>query len=280
MHPRELLEANLGVVERAIAAVCAHSSLHSADAADFASVVKLALIENDYAILRKWERRSSFATYITIVVRRLLVDHQRSAGRWYASAAARRQGEAAVLLERLLTRDARAFDEAAAVVRAIHPELTAAQLATIAASLPDRAPRPRLVAIDAEDEERFAAAHRTDERVVEWDNTRRAREASRVVRAAMQSLTAEDRVILRMRFGQELAISDIARALGIPQRPLYRRLESLLATLRRALAGAGLDAIAVADLIGTAGDRFDFDLRGKTHETHPSIDGEGSEVQR
>jgi DNA-directed RNA polymerase specialized sigma24 family protein len=71
--------------------------LRGADAEDFGSSVKLHLLENDCAILRKWEGRSSFATYITIVIRRLLVDQRRAGGRFYTSAAAHRGGDAAVM---------------------------------------------------------------------------------------------------------------------------------------------------------------------------------------
>src|SRR5256885_9925743 len=46
--------------------------LSGADAEDFGSFVKLKLIENDYAALRKFEHRCSFAAYISVVVQRLL----------------------------------------------------------------------------------------------------------------------------------------------------------------------------------------------------------------
>jgi DNA-directed RNA polymerase specialized sigma24 family protein len=86
MGPRELFEANLAVIERAIEVVCASASLRGADAEDFASSVKLSLLENDCAILRKWEGRSSFATYITIVIRRLLLNQLRVGSRFHPSA--------------------------------------------------------------------------------------------------------------------------------------------------------------------------------------------------
>ena len=278
MHARELLEANLAVVDRAIDAVCAHASLSGADAEDFSSSVKVALLENECAIVRQWEGRSSFATYVTVVVRRLLVDHWRSAGRWYASAEARRQGEAAVLLERLIARDRRTPEEAFGIVREAYPHVTATQLAAIAAVLPKRAPRPRLVPLAEEDGERIAAAQRADDGVTDFDAGRRAQQASRVVRQAMQAMSAEDRTILRLRYVDEVTIAGIARAMGLAQRPLYRRIEALLATLRAALDRTGLDASSIADLIGNAGSHhLDFQLGGKTEAPQPSISDEGSE---
>lgn len=100
-------EANLDVIERAIARVCRDSRLSGADAEDFASSARLSLLADDCAILRKFAARASMVTYLTVVVRRLLVDARRSEGRWYASAEAQRRGEAAVQLERLVSRDRR-----------------------------------------------------------------------------------------------------------------------------------------------------------------------------
>src|SRR3954470_19265621 len=51
----ELFRANLALVERVIGGVCRRAGLRDAVAEDFSSTVKLALIENDYAILRGYE---------------------------------------------------------------------------------------------------------------------------------------------------------------------------------------------------------------------------------
>ena len=283
MHPRELLEANLGVVERAVAAVCPAASISGADAEDFASSVKVALLENDGAIVRQWQGRSSFATYVTVVVRRLLVDHQRAQGRWYPSAAAQRQGEAAVLLERLLVRDRRSVDEAFATVLDAHPHLDRSQLAAMAALFPERAVRARLVALDAEkDVEEVPGGAWADERVMELDLLRRARRASEIMQSAMREMSEEDRLILRLRFAKDVSVADIARVLGVPQRPLYRRIDALLATLRRTLERGGAGAREIGDLIGSAGERLDFQFGGKSGPAYPSLpaEGEGSEELR
>jgi RNA polymerase sigma factor (sigma-70 family) len=268
MHPNAVFETHLEAIERAIRFVCRDARLSGADAEDFASSVRLALLANDGAILRKYEGRSSFGSYITVVVRRLLVDQQRAEGRWYASAEARRGGEAALLLDQLLHRDHRTFDEAAAIVMDRHPGATAAELRAIAAALPHRAPRPRLVELNEdEDEQRFASGSSAEERVVESDLARRSESISRVVSAAFEAMTPQDRVILRLRFGKEASIADIARALGLEQRPLYRHVETLLAELRRAIQQAGFDASMLTDLIAGGGDALEFGLRRNSEGT-------------
>jgi len=280
MTPRELFETNLDLIERAIARVCRDSRLQGADAEDFASSAKLALLANDHAILRKYEGRSSLATYITIVVRRLLVDQRRAEGRWYASAEAQRRGEAAVALERLMHRDRRSLEEAIAIVGAEHPDLTSQELRQLAAALPERAPRARVVALAEGDDERFAGRSVADDLVATLDLRDRSDCASSVVRKALAAMTPEDRVVLRLRFTEGATIAAVARALGTAQRPLYRRIEALLARLRRALEESGIDATAAGELIGAPEERLDFGLsRGKTPVGYPSIRSEGGDSE-
>jgi RNA polymerase sigma factor (sigma-70 family) len=262
MHSSEMFETHLDAIERAIGRVCRDARISGADAEDFASAARLALLANDGAILRKYEGRSSFATYITIVIRRLLVDQQRAAGRWYVSAEAQRRGEAAMLLDRLLHRDHNTFAEAAAIVTAQHPEVGASELREIAAALPDRPPRPRLVQIDEHEEDRFAAADSAEERVLARDLDERFAAISRVIGAALAAMSAQDRVVLRLRFAKGASVADIARVLDIEQRPLYRRIEALLDDLRRVLDRAGIDAASVTDLIGDARSPLDFGFGG------------------
>jgi hypothetical protein len=63
--------SELAVIERVIAWVSARRGLRGADADDFASVVKTRLVESDYAILAKFQGRSSLKTYLTAVINRL-----------------------------------------------------------------------------------------------------------------------------------------------------------------------------------------------------------------
>ncbi len=147
MNAAALFESSLALIERVTATVCRRGRLLGADAEDFASSVKIALVEDDYAILRKYGGRSSFEAYLAVVVQNLLTDQRtQTLGRWRPSREAERLGEA-----------------------------------------------------------------------------------------------------------------DISRMLRLPQRPLYRRLESLIARLHAALDAAGLDSRDITDLIGEAHD-MDFGL--------------------
>ena len=72
----------------------------------------------------------------------------------------------------------------------------------------------------------------------------------------MRSLSDLDRLILRLRFQDGLAVADIARALHLDQKPLYRRFEELLRRLRAALEAAGIDPVQACELVN----RKDVDI--------------------
>jgi RNA polymerase sigma factor (sigma-70 family) len=271
MNPSELFGANLKLIDRVIAGVCRRSGLRDADAEDFASTVKIALMENDYAILRSYEARSSLGTFLTIVVQRLLASERtRLWGKWHPSAEAQRLGPAAVLLDKLLTRDGRSIDEAIPFVRALDPSLDCAAVLALAARLPQRAPRPRLVALPEFEDDDLVAAERADGRASLAEARKTSEQAGRVVRETLAAMPLEDRMIIRFRFGGGLSIADTARMLGLDQRPLYRRMEALLRRLRDALESEGLNADVIGDVISAAAtEGVDFDLNGKNDLSGP-----------
>ncbi|MBV9495173.1 MAG: hypothetical protein JOZ54_13075 [Acidobacteria bacterium] len=261
---------SLPLIDRVIGEVCRRARVRDADAEDFASVVRIALIENDYEILRKWEGRSTLAGYLSIVIRRLLADQRiQELGRWHPSAEAKRLGNAAILLDRLLHRDGRALEEAIPLVRALEPSLSEKDVRAMAASLPARDQRARPVALEEIAEP--AAEDRADAGARDYDAHRIATRAAQVVRETMAKWPDEDVVILRFRYGGSMTIADISRALRIPQRPLYRRLEARLGELRQALVSAGLDAATLAEVTGNAVRSLDFGLDSwKNADARPS----------
>jgi DNA-directed RNA polymerase specialized sigma24 family protein len=224
-----------------------------------ASMVKLALVENDYAILRRYEGRSSLATYLTIVIQRLLADqHERTHGRWRPSPEAERLGEGAVLIEDVVGRQRRSIDEATILVRSVDPAMTRDQVAALAERLPLRAPRPREVELPAEDVTPLAAKERADTNTLDGELRDLSRRAGALLRETMDAWPADDRLLVRLRFESSLSIADIARLMHVPQRPLYRRIESLLARLRAVLIEGGIDPATADELVG-ASQRIEMD---------------------
>ncbi|HEY6136963.1 MAG TPA: sigma-70 family RNA polymerase sigma factor [Thermoanaerobaculia bacterium] len=260
----ELFRANLALIDRVIARVCAKNRLLGPDADDFASEVRLELMADDYAVLRSWEGRSSLATFLTIVVQRLLINARvRERGRWHASHEAQRMGRAAVELERLVQRDGRSLDEAIPIVQSVEPGLTHDEVAAMAGRLPPRAPRPVAVAVDPD---LLPAQESAETRAMAAETQRISARASDVVRRTLAAMPLEDRVILRLRFGRGMTVADVARMMQTEQRPLYRRIEASLRRLRTALAEAGIDGATAAELIGSPFQSLNFRLSDEENE--------------
>jgi len=260
MEPREVLQSNLALIDAITQGVCRRARVHGPDAEDFASSVKLALVEDDYAILRRFEGRASLSTYLTIVVERMLADeYTRARGRWHSSAEALRLGAPAVLLESLVVRDRRPLEQALPLVQATDPAMTLQSAEALLARLPRRHPRPATT--DLDDAPPVVAAQSSDALVLASEARRMSERAADVIRDAMAAMQVEDRMLIRFHFGSSMSIATISRMLRLPQRPLYRRLESLLQKLRGALEAAGLDGATAEQIIETsAAEELDFGM--------------------
>lgn len=235
-----LLRDNLEIVNRIVASVCHRNGLHGDDADEFRSWTYLRLVDDDYAILRKFRGESALATYLTVVIAMLFREYRvREWGRWRSSAAAQRLGPLAERLEMLIYRDGHTFSQAAEMIRSEGVEVSDRELADLLAQLPPKHPsRPVSVGSDALDS--APAPSRADERV-EGDETDRARRhAEAALFRALERLPDQDRLIVRMWVWEDLSIADIARALVLPQKPLYRRLERIFKRLRADLEAEGV----------------------------------------
>lgn len=251
----EVFLTQLEVIDRAIAFVCRRQKLSPVDAEDFSSHVKLKLIENDYAILQKFEGRCSFGTYITVVVQRLLLDERiHEWGKWHPSAEARRFGESGILLETLLMREGLALADAIRGVRRLHPAVEVAELEALAGRLPQRRPRNRRVELEVVERERPVPAASAEESVLNSERTTLSRRAAEVLRQELEQLGEEDSLILRMRFHGAMSVAEIARVLRLDQKTLYRRMNRHLQSFREKLRVAGISGRDLHDLIGAMPD--------------------------
>jgi RNA polymerase sigma factor (sigma-70 family) len=248
--------SNLGVVEGVIRFVCQRHKLTASEADDFGSEVKLRLVENDYEVFRKFQYRSSLRTYLTIVIQRIYLDYRNHLwGKWRPSAEARRLGAVAIRLETLMTRDGLRFDQACEYLRTNEGvAATESDLAEIAVRLPLR-PRRAMVGEEVLDAIP-ARGNELDDRILFEERQAAARRILDALTSALKTLSDQDRLILRLRFQEALGVADIARALHIHQKPLYRRFEKLLEHLRNALEAAGVDRLEACDMVN----RKDVDI--------------------
>lgn len=255
MNPEERFLANVPTIERIASFYCRRMHMSEADTEDFVGYVKVELIEGDYSIIRKFEERSSFTTYLTTVIHRLLYQHRtKEWGKWRPSAEAKRMGDVAIALERLTTRDGYSLAEAIAkMTTGTPPAASPRELEAIALRLPARSPRPMLVTeetvpdlVAASDDPSDGPASREREQL--------ARRAAAVLDEIMNSFEAEDRLILKMRFWSAQRIADIAGTLHLDAKKTYKRLEKLLGKVRSGLERAGIGRKEIDDLFAH-GDR-------------------------
>lgn len=250
MDYEKLLLEHLDLVDRVVRHVARKHHLSASDADEFAGVVRFRLVDRDYAILRKFQGRSNLGTYLTTVIERLFLDYCISQwGKWRPSAIARRIGPHAVLLERLLSRDGMTFDEAVSTLQTNHRcPATREELHGIFVQLPTRIVR-RL----AGDEELAAVAQRAAATDGLLDRNEEEQIAERIDGALLQAiaaLTTRDRLILKLRFEQDMRMADIARLVDTPVNSLYRDLGTLVAGLHERLRQQGIDRTDVDRVVG------------------------------
>ena len=113
--------SHLPIIEDAIRAVVCRRRLSWEERQDFTATAMLRLLEDDRAILRKFEGRSSLKTYLIAAIDRMLLDFRIAQwGKWRASAEARRLGPIALSLEKLVSCDCLSFAEASETLRVNH----------------------------------------------------------------------------------------------------------------------------------------------------------------
>jgi RNA polymerase sigma factor for flagellar operon FliA len=232
--------AALPLIDDVAAQVCRRHHLDPADGEDFRAEARMHFIADDYAVLRRWERRASLATFVRVVILHLFHDYRnRLWGRWRPSTAACRLGPTGVLLERLIVRDGWPIDQAIEALRVNHGVAIDAELQAFGDKLSARGPSRKFVPEEAAGE--IASDLPSPEtNVVRAEEGFRAKRAQAVLMRAREALPPVERLILRMRYDDRMPVADIARALHLDQRRLYRTIERILGSLRAAMAADGI----------------------------------------
>lgn len=239
------------LIERVVAFVCRRYRFTPDEADEFRSRVNFKLVDDDGAVLRAFRGNSTMGTYLSSVIQHLAMDYCNHLwGKWRATAEAERLGPLAVALEQLLYRDGHTFDEALATLAAKHEGVTRASLHALAERIPPRVPRHREVALEEGEPFARAGIESVEERVVADERRRLAQRVSALVSEELAKLPDDDRLVLQLRFEQEMTVAQIARMLGREQKLLYRTIEKREREIGRTLERAGVRARDVLDLIG------------------------------
>jgi RNA polymerase sigma factor (sigma-70 family) len=242
-NPESRFLEHLGWINRVAAMTCSQQGVWGPEAEDFAASIRLKLIEDDYAIIRKHRGEASLKTYLATVVQRQFHDYLREKrGRWRPSAAARRLGPPAPDLEALVYRDGLRLDQAGERLRTSgRTTLSDRELGDLLKGLPAReAMRPKEVPADTVLDDQVAD-ERADDRVTAAEDQARLERRSDALHRAMAQLAPEDQVLVRMHFQDGRSLADVARTLNLEQKPLYRRVKRLRDLLRTLVEDEGID---------------------------------------
>ena len=249
MNYQRLFLDHLDLIDQIVRTAGRRRHLSTPEQEDLAGFVRVRLIEDDYATLRKFQNRSALRTYLVSVVERLSLDFcvQRW-GRWRPSAVADRLGPAAVLLERLVTRDGHALEEAIEIARTNHAcAESPGQLHRLWDQLP---PRFKVIEVGENSAAGVSSDQRAETSVDEAEYQRDVERLERTLQSALAGVPDQDRVVLALRFDQDMSIAEIAQLTGSSVATLHRRLDRTIKQLKHALTESGFNPREVAGLIG------------------------------
>lgn len=258
MPSRDALERafceHLPRIEALAASVARRSGFPADDCPDVVAWVRLRLIEHDYAILARHRGESSLVSYLAVVIAGLVRDYRMATwGRWRPSAAAVRLGTIAVRLETLTGRDGLPIDQAVNVLLSEGAATTERELRHLHRLLPVRPPlRPREVAMDDPTIEEALATPATTGGDAGSSDAGERETFFAALERAVRSLPPEEQLVVRLRFGEGLTIADVARALGLDEKALYRRLPQIVRRVRQRLEAAGYSSADAAEVLADA----------------------------
>ena len=249
MDYQRLLLDHLDLINQIVRTVGRRRHLSATEREDFASFVHLRMVDDDYAILRKFQNRSTLWTYLAAVIEHMSLDFcAEKWGRWRPSAMAERLGPAAVVLERLVNRDSHTVDEALEILRTNHDiGLSDLELRKLWEQLPLRV---RTTEVGEEAAQELSSNDSSETAIEDAARQESIDRLQRALQTAFAQIAAQDRVLIALRFDQDFSMVEIAKLIGSSVPTLHRRLDKSVKQLRLALSHAGFDPREVANLIG------------------------------
>jgi RNA polymerase sigma factor (sigma-70 family) len=249
MTLEELYHQSLEVLPPILRGLGREKRLSPEDVEDLRSEIQVKLLKDDYRVLRRWDSRSSLKVYLETLVYNIWHDWLRDEkGKVRVSAAARRLGPPAPLLEKLLGLERLTLEEAYQLIKPKFPGLSRGEVDEIAAQInPWRGRR-----FENEDVVRWlpdlkpTGAKRLEQR----EKLDQKRKALALMHRLLSELPEQDRNLLVRAHAEGVKFSCIARSLGIDQQPLYRRNERLITKLRTALEEAGIRWEDLSEALG------------------------------
>jgi hypothetical protein len=234
----QLIQEQRPYIEQVIGDLARRHFLAPPEIDEFRATLIRAIELNDFELLRAFDGRSTWETYLTLVIaREFLLFQMELWGKWRPSPAARRLGAAGVLLEELVVRDGMQVTEAVGMMRAVH------RVDTPRYRLMEMAERLRLT--NAPSAWQIRVASPASPAPLDDD-------IQTALNEALAQLAPDDRLIAELRFRDAQPLTRIARMLHMEVRPVQRRLEHVTSVIGSCLSEQGLVPADVETLLAAA----------------------------
>jgi hypothetical protein len=228
----ELLLEKHQAIDQVIHDLARRHHLSSTEIEELRGAVSRALERNDYELLRAFDGRQTWATYLRTVITREFFTFQLTMwGQWRPSPTALRLGPTAMLLEELVSRDRFSVLDAIDWMRTTH-----------------RVDLPRHRIMELAEQLGLAGTH-TPARAGASPVDARIRAA---LADALALLTPDDRLILELRFRERQPLTRIAAIMKLDVRPLQRRIDTAADVVRKSLVMQQIDVTDVEALFAGA----------------------------
>lgn len=228
----QLLDQQRPTIDRVIHGLARRHFLASPEIEEFRRVIQRAFERNDYELLRAFDGRCTWERYFETTITREFFEFQLAMwGQWRPSEAAKRIGPEAMLLEELVLRDHFTVHDAIDWMRTTHHvDVPRHRLQQIAAQLGMGAPS-------------------TSVRPQPPPDSLPSEQLRDALRDALALISAEDRLILELRFRDGLPLTRIAAVVQIEARPLQRRIDTITTVIRESLFTQGITTADIEALL-------------------------------
>ncbi|MEO5357379.1 MAG: sigma-70 family RNA polymerase sigma factor [Nitrospirae bacterium YQR-1] len=250
MDAEKYLEENLPVIKQAIKSLCAKYDVGGPELQDCTGRVLEKLIEEDYKKIRAYGGRSSFKTYITTVVRCLIIDiFRETEGRQRVSGSVKAQGKTAEILYKLIIRDGIPIDEATEILSKNYKiSITTDEVYKLAETF-SKKDRIKIDPIDSYSIDEIAPGNATPESVME---EQRLQTLYSKVMIAVQIITSqllpEEILMINMRFQDNINVSEIARILKVERAAIDKGLKTIFVKLKEELLKRGISKSGIQEV--------------------------------
>ena len=230
VEAKSLFESNLSITDEIIKKYCYRHNVGGDEADECNSYVYEKIIDNDYQQIREFKGKSSYETYMSTVIFRILIDRMRSSGRWRPSQKALKIGKEAVILEELVFRKKYSFEQAYNILTTNHNISIERERAYEIITLLQRKRLTSALPRDVEltDDVSDKKVTLPDEAAINKETSKIKGQLDYIVTDLRNLLSNEERLLLRMRFEDNIKISEIARVLKKDRDYIDKKLKAIL----------------------------------------------------